>query len=122
MKRPRKRASYRTFGWLTLGLIVVIGAALAVSANPQWHPYLIWIATLSIVTFFWYGFDKDQSRRASNRVPEVVLHVLALLGGFPGGWLGRLAYRHKTRKGLFTFVLIASTILHIALAPVFMAL
>jgi uncharacterized membrane protein YsdA (DUF1294 family) len=47
------------------------------------------------------------------RVPEVILHGLALLGGFPGGWIGRSLFGHKTKKGFFTFVLIASTAIHL---------
>jgi uncharacterized membrane protein YsdA (DUF1294 family) len=47
-------------------------------------------------------------------VPEIVLHGLALLGGFPGGWLGRAVFRHKTRKPAFIVVLIVSTVVHVA--------
>jgi uncharacterized membrane protein YsdA (DUF1294 family) len=48
-------------------------------------------------------------------VPEAALHWLALLGGFPGGWLGRSLFRHKTQKGIFTFVLTVGTAIHLAL-------
>jgi uncharacterized membrane protein YsdA (DUF1294 family) len=67
------------------------------------HLYLIWLAILSVVTFFLYGFDKAHSKTDGWRVPEVVLHGLALAGGFIGGWAGRSIFRHKTRKGFFYF-------------------
>ena len=121
MRRSSRRSPYETFGLMTLALAIIIGAAVYVSAGAQWHPYFIWIATLSVITFFWYGFDKGQSKRRGLRVPELILHLLALLGGFPGGWLGRLAFRNKTQKGTFTLVLIASTILHAGLAPSILA-
>jgi uncharacterized membrane protein YsdA (DUF1294 family) len=38
---------------------------------------------------------------------------LALLGGFPGGWAGRSIFHHKTQKGIFVFVLMVSTLIHI---------
>jgi uncharacterized membrane protein YsdA (DUF1294 family) len=36
---------------------------------------------------------------------------LALVGGFPGGWIGGSVSQHKTQKGIFTFVLGISTVL-----------
>ena len=49
-------------------------------------------------------------------IPEKHLHWLALLGGFPGGWLGRFIFHHKTRKRIFFLVLVISTIIHLGLA------
>lgn len=81
----------------------------------EWLFYVIWLALLSVITFFFYGFDKALSRRHGWRIPEVVLHVLALSGGFPGGWAGRSVFRHKTQKRFFFFVLLISTFIHICL-------
>jgi uncharacterized membrane protein YsdA (DUF1294 family) len=77
--------------------------------------YLMWLAIVSVVTFVLYGFDKSRSRRNGWRVPEVVLHGLALSGGFPGGWAGRSVFRHKTQKGIFVFLLTVSTVIHLGL-------
>ena len=115
MGRTQKRSPYQRFGLLTVVLILVVGSAVYASVNTQWSAYLAWIATLSIVTFVWYGYDKGQSKRDGQRVPESILHLLALLGGFPGAWLGRWIFRHKTHKGFFILVLVASTILHLFL-------
>jgi uncharacterized membrane protein YsdA (DUF1294 family) len=80
-----------------------------------WQIYLAWLATASIITFVFYGYDKVQAKKNDLRVPEKYLHWLALIGGFAGGWLGRSVFRHKTRKGIFLFVLAISTIIHLAL-------
>jgi len=80
-----------------------------------WQFYLIWLAISSGITFLLYGFDKAQSKNGSWRVPEVVLHGLALVGGFPGGWIGRWVFRHKTKKAIFVFVLAVSTAIHLGL-------
>jgi uncharacterized membrane protein YsdA (DUF1294 family) len=74
--------------------------------------YLIWLALVSLITFIAYGLDKSQSKRKGPRVPENALHLLALAGGFMGGWLGRGLFHHKTKKPIFTFVLVISTLLH----------
>ena len=81
----------------------------------DWYFYLIWLAAASVITFLLYGLDKAQAKRGGRRVPEAALHWLALLGGFPGGWLGRSLFRHKTQKGIFTFVLTVGTAIHLAL-------
>ena len=50
--------------------------------------YLIWLILISVITFFVYGYDKFQAKSGGWRVPEKVLHGLALAGGFMGGWIG----------------------------------
>jgi uncharacterized membrane protein YsdA (DUF1294 family) len=77
-----------------------------------WQLYLIWLAVMSGITFLLYGFDKARSKAGGWRVPEAVLHGLALAGGFPGGWAGRSVFRHKTQKAIFVFVLAVSTVIH----------
>ena len=81
----------------------------------DWYFYWIWLSAASVITFLFYGFDKALSKKGGWRIPEAVLHWMVLLGGFPGGWLGRSLFRHKTKKGVFTFVLIISTAIHLAL-------
>ena len=82
----------------------------------DWQIYFVWLAIASIVTFIFYGYDKAQAKRNGWRVPEKYFHWLALLGGFPGGWLGRSVFRHKTRKQSFLVILVISTIIHLVLA------
>jgi uncharacterized membrane protein YsdA (DUF1294 family) len=56
------------------------------------------------VTFIYFGYDKLQARRGGSRIPEIVLHTLALAGGSPGAFLAMTAFRHKTIKGTFRLV------------------
>ena len=77
---------------------------------------MIWVAATTITTFLLYGYDKFQAMRHELRVPELVLHTMALMGGFAGGWLGMFFFRHKLRKPAFWAVLAGSTVLHAALS------
>jgi uncharacterized membrane protein YsdA (DUF1294 family) len=95
-------------------LIIVLGLAFNIFTN--WSLLLIWIVAASLVTFIFYGYDKGQAKAGGTRVPEIVLHGLALAGGFPGGWLGRWIFHHKTRKPEFTLILTISTVLYLGLA------
>jgi uncharacterized membrane protein YsdA (DUF1294 family) len=79
------------------------------------HFYLIWLAAASGITFVLYGLDKALSKAGGRRVPEIALHMLALAGGFIGGWAGRSLFHHKTKKGIFAFILVISTVIHLGL-------
>ncbi len=115
-RRSARRDPTLRFGLLAIVLLLLIGSALLFSARGKIAPIFVWLIAVSVVTFLAYGYDKTQAKRGGVRVPEIILHSLALLGGFPGGWMGRALFRHKTRKPAFTIVLILSTIAYAALA------
>jgi uncharacterized membrane protein YsdA (DUF1294 family) len=56
---------------------------------------------LSLASLLLYGWDKLLARLGHWRVPERVLHLLALAGGWPGGWLAQRLFRHKIAKAGF---------------------
>lgn len=63
--------------------------------------FLAWLGLCSALAFLLFGWDKFQAGRAGRRVPEAQLALLGAVGGWPGGLLGMLAFRHKTAKGSF---------------------
>jgi uncharacterized membrane protein YsdA (DUF1294 family) len=63
-----------------------------------------WLLAVSVTTFGYYGYDKWRAKVGSNRVPELVLHLLALAGGSLGAYLGMRTFRHKTLKGPYRVV------------------
>ena len=83
--------------------------------STTWNPYAVWIVAWTITTFLMYGLDWVLSRMGNVRTPELILHVLAALGGFPGAWLGIFLFKGKVEfvKNVWLFtVLILSTIGH----------
>jgi len=112
--RPSSQSPATAFGLVA----IVMGAILyvLVYANTNWHPYAVWLAAWGVTTFVFYGFDKLQAPRQGLRVPEKILHLLALLGGFLGGWAGMFLFWHKVRHISFWLVLLLSTLLHAGLA------
>jgi uncharacterized membrane protein YsdA (DUF1294 family) len=63
--------------------------------------YLSLTIVMSCVSFVLYGLDKRRATTGGRRVPERTLHLLAFLGGWPGGLLGQQYFRHKTKKAPF---------------------
>ena len=76
--------------------------------------YLSLVFVMSVVCFTAYGLDKRRAVNGSRRVPEQTLHMLALLGGWPGGLLGQQQFRHKTKKLSFVIVFWCVVMLHVA--------
>ena len=62
-----------------------------------------------------HGADKAQAKAGGERVPEALLHGLALIGGFAGAIIGMLAFRHKTRKVAFWATAVLGLVLHVVL-------
>lgn len=108
--------------YLVFGLPAAAVAGLVffwIYGSTDWNPYIIWLIALSVVTLGIYGLDKALSKTGSIRVPENLLNVLALLGGFAGGWLGMALFHHKSNLGKHPIIwlwLALATVGHLALA------
>jgi uncharacterized membrane protein YsdA (DUF1294 family) len=62
--------------------------------------------------------ERRSQEKSLARAPENLLHLLALLGGFPGGWFGMIFFGHKTnfrKHPSIWFFLALGTALHIML-------
>jgi len=93
---------------LIYGLLSLLAvAALAVGIQLQFPVTALtaYVVAVNLAALFFMGLDKSLARAASLRTPEVVLFILALLGGSAGILLGVHVFRHKTRKAAFQFVL-----------------
>lgn len=62
----------------------------------------VWVLVLyplaSLVSFVQYWWDKSSAQADRWRTPENVLHLVELLGGWPGALVAQQCFRHKTRK------------------------
>lgn len=98
------------------GVAIVLAAALFLvfSRAVNWQWYWLWLSAATIVAFLLYGYDKLSSKAGAGRIPEALLHLLALGGGFVGALLGMGVFHHKTNfreHPLFLPVIIVSGVL-----------
>ncbi|HAT11355.1 MAG TPA: DUF1294 domain-containing protein [Planctomycetes bacterium] len=81
------------------------------------HPLII-VATvygaMSAVAFLTYLVDKRAAVRDRRRIPETTLHLLELLGGWPGALLAQRLIRHKNAKVSYQVVFWLIVMFHVA--------
>jgi len=88
--------------WLAIVWTVVV-VAYAVWARISWPPLAVWTG-INLVTYFVYAADKAAAENGARRTPELNLHVLAFVGGWPAAALAQRVLRHKTSKAEFRLV------------------
>jgi uncharacterized membrane protein YsdA (DUF1294 family) len=98
-------------GARTIGATLLILAGLLVlpvMALHRLHLDWRWVAayglTVNAFTYWTYARDKRRAQEGEWRVSEAQLHLLELLGGWPGALLAQRRLRHKCSKNSFQFV------------------
>ncbi|MEP5176799.1 DUF1294 domain-containing protein [Marinobacter alexandrii] len=91
--------------WLALLVAVGVIGGLSSAYEFGYVPMIIpaAYAAMSLLALIMYAIDKAAAVKGRRRVPENRLHLLELLGGWPGALIGQQLFRHKTRKGSFQF-------------------
>lgn len=87
--------------WLAAATVLVVLLFVPshrVSFHWTTNVYLFATVLFSAAAFAAMGLDKYRAARGKRRVPEFLLHLFELLGGWPGSMLGQRSFRHKTRK------------------------
>src|SRR5436305_9466452 len=77
--------------------------------------YLILVVVMSLASFVAYWLDKRRAAKERRRIPERTLHLMALLGGWPGALMGQRQFRHKTQKLSFRIVFWLTVLLHVGI-------
>lgn len=67
--------------------------------SPPW--LLVFYLAVSITTYGVYRLDKSATQVGGKRMPERILHLLSLLGGWPGALIAQQFGRHKSNRARF---------------------
>lgn len=119
-RNPRQPRRQKPSGAMSLTACVALSVllilpVLALCRLTEWLDgrWVFGAATaLSAATFVFYRDDKRRAQLGEWRIPESTLHLLELLGGWPGAFLGQRWFRHKTAKCSFQFVFWCIVVLH----------
>lgn len=119
MSKTGKPGIYRRFRYqmnaTLLGVVITAVLLLALTFTTTWSFYFTWVLSLSVTTFSLFGLDKSLAVANQKRVPEIVLHLFTLMGGFVGQAVGRAVFRHKIsreKRVVFNVMLLLAVALH----------
>ncbi|MCX7097163.1 MAG: cold shock and DUF1294 domain-containing protein [Methylococcales bacterium] len=105
---------------LGMPLILIIATSpfvfsvLLFKENYNIIPFFAYLS-MSFIIFFVYAYDKTMAHKNKWRVPELNLHLLAFLGGWPGALITQHTIRHKNKKTSFQATTWLIVIFHLAI-------
>jgi uncharacterized membrane protein YsdA (DUF1294 family)/cold shock CspA family protein len=99
-----------------LGVAILAGATAAAVAGflPAFLAGVYFAA--SALSYLMYRWDKAAALNDLQRTPEVNLHLVDLLGGWPGALVAQQQFRHKTAKQSFQVIFLATVVVNVVVA------
>lgn len=107
---PLQQPLLKALGFLLLCVLPALGSFRMSGQGSNWP--LIAYPVASLLAFALYLHDKRSALRSGWRTPEARLHLVELLGGWPGALIAQQWLRHKTRKTSFQLVFWLIVIAH----------
>lgn len=95
----KQQSPYFLFGIIIAVCVAILTGYLFIEQHL--HFLVSYLLAVNLVTFLTYGYDKSISGTDHLRIPEAILHILALFGGSVMALVSQQLFRHKTRKDSF---------------------
>lgn len=99
-----------------IGLCTLIGGIVAAAIGLVPPLLVAAYLALSVMSYLMYRSDKVAAQGNAQRTPEASLHLMDLLGGWPGALIAQQQFRHKTVKRSFQLVFWITVVLNLAAA------
>ena len=101
--RASRQASSHSGGARALVAATGFFSLIAVLVFIEELPLLVFGVYLgfSVIAFIAYAVDKSAAQKNQWRTKESTLHMLGLIGGWPGALVAQQVLRHKSKKGSF---------------------
>lgn len=77
-------------------------------------PIVAFYIVVSLLAYVTYAIDKKAAIKNRRRISEKSLHLLGVLGGWPGALLAQQRLRHKTQKTAFRLVYWVTVVVNLA--------
>ena len=99
---------------IALGFLAAVSVGVGLGRLPMMlaAAYVL----LSLVSYVMYCLDKAAANKGYRRTPENTLHLVDLLGGWPGGLVAQHQFRHKTVKASYQFTFWLTVLVNLAIA------
>jgi len=95
---------------VTILFLVIVGISVL---TAKIHPlvFALYIVA-SLLAFIMYAVDKSAAKRGAWRTQESTLHLLSVVGGWPGALVAQQKFRHKTKKLSFQMIFWVTVLLN----------
>ena len=107
--KPKKKLGVL---FILIALIPFVFSALLIKEQQNFALLFAYLV-MSLVTFLAYAIDKTKAHKNQWRTQESTLHLLELLGGWPGALISQKVIRHKNKKLSFQVVFWLIVLLHL---------
>ena len=98
--RANKQTSQRKRNFVVLSIFAGALAFFTLSGQlPSIIPIIY--GAVSLLSLLFYSIDKSAAKKNKWRVSETKLHLLSLMGGWPGALLAQDIFKHKRSKPAF---------------------
>jgi uncharacterized membrane protein YsdA (DUF1294 family)/cold shock CspA family protein len=114
-KPPRRTHAAKLPSWPGWLLLAAHVAGLAWALNGGRLPPLAAMLLLGLCCVAWIAcvLDKHAATTGRRRIPESSLHLLELLGGWPGAFIAQRVTRHKTSKRAYRIAFWCMVVLNV---------
>lgn len=98
--------TFTAFLWLagTTTLLLLAFTREGIQVSAFFAIYLLLTVVCSFIAFILYAVDKRRAVKNQPRISQRTLHILSLLGGWPGAYLASRLFQHKTLELMFRFI------------------
>lgn len=98
--KPVQISNYFLKNILSVLVVVLFLVFLGESVAYGKLPFMVfgYYIIISGITFFAYFVDKSAAQDGDWRIPEDMLHILSMLGGWAGALAAQVLIRHKSKK------------------------
>lgn len=85
--------------FLVFSFCIILALSMVLQLLPV--EVLFWYLATSTLAFIFYAVDKSAAEKGRWRTPENHLHLLSVIGGWPGAWYAQQKLSHKSSKATF---------------------
>jgi uncharacterized membrane protein YsdA (DUF1294 family)/cold shock CspA family protein len=108
------RTSGKALARKPIGTLIVAAIALGWLASKIPASVAIVYGAMSLLAIQLYAIDKSAAVNNRWRTQESTLHLVGLLGGWPGALFAQFVFRHKTKKAQFQTIFWLTVLLNCA--------
>ena len=114
-KSPKRAINKNSVSSIIVVYIFAVFLVLSIFIAKLPALILAFYFVVSLFTFIMYAVDKSAAQNGDWRTPESTLHLLSLVGGWPGALIAQQKLRHKSKKQSFRTVFWATVVVNFSM-------